>query len=99
MQAPPAEALGRRADPRGTYNLGQDPKWRRILRIRCHSIAPPAPAARSGTHLSVVALDGDARNLQLEPRTHGRAQPHLLYVGSLDARRLRAPDPPDEATH
>src|SRR5258707_15188358 len=48
---------------------------------------------------SIDALDGNARNFQFEPRPHGRAQTHLLYVRSLDAGRLRAADGADEGTH
>src|SRR5260370_39923259 len=55
--------------------------------------------ARGGTSLSAAASDGDARNFQLEPWPHGRAQTHLLYISSLDTRRLRTADRADEGAH
>src|SRR4051812_16009348 len=78
MQAPRSEALDRRASPRGTYNLGQDRKWRRTLAepLPPHCAAV-APMARGGTSLTLAVLDGEARNFQLETRPHGRAQAHL----------------------
>jgi len=46
MQALPPEALSRRADPRGTYNLGQDRNGLGPSRDRRHSVVPPSRLRR-----------------------------------------------------